>query len=199
MQRPAVDPVWVRQLPETRSDSAASRPPLIRTPPGFLPAAVADGENDDADGDERVGDVEDRPAPVRADSEVEEVDHLPQANAVDDVAERPAENHGHRRPQQPRVGWQGAEQVRENDESHHRHEGVDLGAAEAETEGGAAVVDVGQAKETAENLYRVVPRHRRGDQELGSLVERQNQGNENEGEGKPPPRGFSVAARVTSC
>ena len=46
-------------------------------------------------------DVEYRPAPVRPDAEIEEVDHLPKADAVDDVAERSAENHGHRGPQQP--------------------------------------------------------------------------------------------------
>ena len=75
---------------------------------------------------------------------------------------------------------------------------MDLGAAQAESEGGSPVVDVGQAKETAENLHRVVPRHRVGDQELGRLVERQDRGNEKEGEGKPLPRGSSAAAQVTS-
>src|SRR5688572_5667279 len=46
-----------------------------------------------ADGDRRVGDVERRPVPAGG-VEVEEVDHLAEAQAVDHVAERAAEDQG---------------------------------------------------------------------------------------------------------
>ena len=82
-------------------DGIRRRPRVIA--PGLMRRAIEPIEHDQQeqrDADRRVGDVERVPAPV-ADAHVDEVDDVPIANAIDEVAERAAQQQGQRDRQQP--------------------------------------------------------------------------------------------------
>ena len=52
----------------------------------------AEQQDDDADANRGVGDIEDQKGPELAEMQVEEVDDIAEAHAVDDIAERAAEH-----------------------------------------------------------------------------------------------------------
>jgi len=78
---------------------------------GFRRDLVPD-QQDGADRDRRVGDVEGGPV-IAGDVPLDEIDHRAEANAVDDVAERSAKHEGERQreselagvPAQPYIGF----------------------------------------------------------------------------------------------
>ena len=73
---------------------------------GFRHQLIPDEQNG-ADGDRRIGDVERRPV-VAGDMPLDEIDDRSEADAVDDVAERAAEHQGERQREPELARYAGA-------------------------------------------------------------------------------------------
>ena len=121
---------------------------------GLLVAEHVEEEQADADADRRVGDVERRPV-VAGDGEVEEVDDVAEADAVEQVADGAAEDQ-RQADLEPHALVRGAQRVgrddQEDDDGDAVQEdrldrGVDRGE---EAERGAGVADVGQVEDVGD-------------------------------------------------
>src|SRR2546430_15971632 len=81
---------WSRCLCAAKASALSSKARSPRSAPLFMEKPLED-QQPRADRDGGVGDVERRPMPAEG-MEIEEVDHLAEAQPVDDVAERPAQD-----------------------------------------------------------------------------------------------------------
>ncbi|VTR68165.1 hypothetical protein DESC_70005 [Desulfosarcina cetonica] len=117
-------------------------------------------ENRDPDGDGAVRHVEGRPV-MGSHVEIEKIDHLPETQAIDEVAHGTAENHGQGRGQKrARFGRQAIEI---NDHPHGKGRHADEQqvpqvrvAGGHEAEGASRVVDMGQVEESRDDLDALV-------------------------------------------
>src|SRR5919202_4249680 len=165
--------------PSGPARNASSRAPASSAPARRRIVALEDVQQDEhAEGDRHVGDVERR----EAERQLHEVGDAAAPGAVYDVADRAAEQHPGRQPEQRPAHVRGEvdEQQRERDRHHDRH---DRPAARerAERHAGVARVDDLDAREDGDPLALV---DRRADERLRRLVERDD-GRGHEGD--PPP------------
>src|SRR5258706_1904548 len=77
---------WSRCLCAAKASALSSSARLL-----FTPDEPFEDQDHGADRDRRVGDVERRPVPAER-VEIEEIDHLAETQAVDDVADRAAQD-----------------------------------------------------------------------------------------------------------
>src|SRR3954469_24232838 len=109
----------------------------------FMVHEAFDDEERGAEGDCRVGDVECRPMPGTG-VKVEEIDDLAITQAIDQVAERTAEDEGEPAAQQPPPGR--AHEQRADDADRHQRKAdkerrLPAGGVREKAESGALVVD----------------------------------------------------------
>jgi len=101
----------------------------------------------DADDDAAIGDVKERPD-VLPDVSFDKVDHVALAQAVDQVAQRAAEDHPHADAQEQHVAWEVAHErhhdPRDDDGDEQRQD--PLLVEEAKGNAGVAHVDKGQKR-----------------------------------------------------
>src|SRR4030095_12185298 len=111
-----------------------------------------DDEQDDADDDEAVGEVEAGPGVAAPQAEVQEVDALAVAHAIDQVADRAPEDQaeGERGESVPggELSIEGEDQTeREKAPAHEEEEPPRLGAVRQHAECGAGIAHVGDVEE----------------------------------------------------
>ena len=99
-----------------------------------------DGQDDDADDDGRVCDVEDGP-----DAEIDKIGHLPEPNAVDKVAGASRYLEGKADAEEDAGGAELPEEVEHNGDSDEGADYKEEGLVGEETEGATGVFGVGQA------------------------------------------------------
>ena len=132
-------------------------------------ARPGEREQENADGDRRIGDVEHRPVPAPV-ADLDEVHYFAGAHPVDEVADRPTHDE-----REPHLAHDPGDTLAHEQVEDHRHGGdreqvVGERKARAEAEGDPGVAGVGEAQERTQHFDRVVPRQVRGGPALGPQV-----------------------------
>ncbi len=138
-----------------------------------------------AERDARIGDVEDHEGAEIAEMQVGEVDDIAEAHAVDDIAERAAEDHRERDHIALCLFARHPEGDRGGDDPGHRDErpARRVGAAREHRQRNAAVFGPGQVEKAGElDLPLGFERQRDGHDPLGDLVEDEGDRGENQTE-----------------
>ena len=129
--------------------------------------------------DRAIGYVEGGPL-ILADVEKQEVDHAAVEQAVPEISQGSAENQGQAYPGGGHGMAVPPQQRRDDDQSNnrkqHQHRDFPLGGRIGEqAEGGAAILHMGDAKETGNDLFAIVQRDILRDRPLGDAIEQHHQ------------------------
>lgn len=134
-----------------------------------------DDQKDHADRDRGIRDVECRPV-VAVDIDIQKVDHLPETQPVDEIADRAAENRRHAQPPHPLPLRHAVENRPEQHQGENRREPEEHHPERVATPGQqperrARIADVGKTEEVGNDRNGFVQPHRLHDVLLRQLID----------------------------